>query len=80
MRVKLLRKLRSEANSTYKIRVDGYHTPMFKVIAHHKKYTEEVATFPYMMEAVTTLKHYRNTYMQQRIADMRYNKVLKRFK
>ena len=80
MRVKLLKKLRSEANSTYKIRVDGYHTPMFKVIAYHKKNSDEVACFPYMKDAVTTLQHYRNQYMQKRISDMRYNKLLKRFK
>jgi hypothetical protein len=79
MRVKLLKKLRSEANSTYKIRVDGYHTPMFKVVAHHKKNSDEVACFPYMKDAVTTLRHYRNQYMKQRIADMRCHKIFKHF-
>lgn len=77
MRIKLLKKLRTEANNNYKIRVDGYHTPIFKVVAKHK---DEIANFQYMHEAVATLKHYRNQYMQQRIADMRYKKTLKRFK
>lgn len=75
MKTKLLRKLRNEANSIYKIGVSWHRNePKFQVKCHKNDVVSEHNT---ITEAKDQLKQDRRSYILSRVQDIRYSQVLK---
>lgn len=80
MKTKLLTKLRKEANDLYKIGVKWHNNDVtFQVVCKNHQ-SDVLSEHSMISNAKSSLKTYRDKYILSRIQDIRYHKLLKKFK
>ena len=81
MKTKLLTKLRKEANDLYKIGVKWHNNDAtFQVVCRNHRKSDVLSEHSMISNAKSSLKIYRDKYILSRIQDIRYHKLLKKFK